>query len=48
MQFPEWLDRPIVTLLMGVFITAFIVPIAARRWASKQKEQEVRLTSCPI
>ena len=39
---PEWVDRPIVTLLIGLSITAVVVPFAARRWASKQKEQEVK------
>lgn len=42
MRLPEWLDRPIVTLLIGLAITAVIVPFAARRWTSKQKEQEIK------
>src|SRR5215468_2390570 len=42
MRLPGWLDRPIITVLIGVFFTAIIVPIAARRWARKQKEQEVK------
>jgi hypothetical protein len=37
-----WFDRPIVTLLVGAFITVVLVPFAARRWASKQKELEVK------
>lgn len=42
MSSPEWWDRPIVTLLVGVLITAGLAPFVARRWASRQKELEVK------
>src|SRR5689334_22408451 len=42
MRLPEWLDRPIVTLLIGLAITAVIAPVVARRWSRKQKEQEIK------
>jgi hypothetical protein len=39
---PAWVDRPVVTLLVGALVTVVLVPFAARRWASKQKELEVK------